>query len=197
MHIRRAERQEALLWGAGTAVLIKAQAGDTMGGEPLFIHQPPLPFGRVRRACVLVYVCGDRRSLRQKEFEDTELEREGVREKRQRACVSVCVCAFVPFSWQANVGLWSVRFGSCTCQASAHAHSFILFCTLTCTQRQTHCLCTWPHRRTSRPQVISITSLLNFTFTSNPCSSSTKKIRPQMETLHKDTTCREIDDIRK
>lgn len=46
--IRQAERQEALLWGAGTAVLIKAQAGDTMGGVPLFIHQPPLPFGRAR-----------------------------------------------------------------------------------------------------------------------------------------------------
>lgn len=46
--IQQAERQEALLWGAGTAVLIKAQAGDTMGGVPLFIHQPPLPFGRVR-----------------------------------------------------------------------------------------------------------------------------------------------------
>lgn len=47
-NIRQAERQEALLWGAGTAVLIKAQAGDTMGGVPLFIHQPPLPFGRAR-----------------------------------------------------------------------------------------------------------------------------------------------------
>lgn len=57
--IQQAERQEALLWGAGTAVLIKAQAGDTMGGVPLFIHQPPLPFGRVGRACVLV--CADRR----------------------------------------------------------------------------------------------------------------------------------------
>ena len=46
--IQQAERQEALLWGAGTAVLIKAQAGDTMGGVPLFIHHPPLPFGRAR-----------------------------------------------------------------------------------------------------------------------------------------------------
>lgn len=46
--IQQAERQEVLLRGAGTVVLIKAQAGDTVGGAPLFIHQPPIPVGRVR-----------------------------------------------------------------------------------------------------------------------------------------------------
>lgn len=46
--VRQADRQEVLLRGAGTVVLIKAQAGDTMGGVPLFIHQPPISFGRVR-----------------------------------------------------------------------------------------------------------------------------------------------------
>lgn len=46
--VQQAERQEELLRGAGTVVLIKAQAGDTVGGAPLFIHQPPIPFGRVR-----------------------------------------------------------------------------------------------------------------------------------------------------
>ena len=50
------QRQEVLLWGAGTVMLIKARLGDTMGGVPLFIHQPPLPPWQAE-GCVSVCVC--------------------------------------------------------------------------------------------------------------------------------------------
>lgn len=68
---------------------------------------------------MLLYVCVE------SEFETERVRRYRVGEIgfEREETRPVCVCAFVPFSWQANVGLSSVRVGSCTFQASAHAHS--------------------------------------------------------------------------
>lgn len=79
-NIQQTERQEVLLRGAGTVVLIKAWAGDTMGGVPLFIHQPPISFGRVRWG-----ECVCRQFETEKETEDTHCWRDTA------GCVCVCV----------------------------------------------------------------------------------------------------------
>lgn len=86
----------------------------------------------------------------------------------------MCVCVFVPSSWQANMGFSSVRFGSCTFQAHAHTDRKKKHTVNMATQKHIMFSC-----------MILITSHLNFTLNADPVYNQRKNVSASANALTK------------
>lgn len=79
------------------------------------------------RECVCRNRLWDGKSLKIRRWKDRVCERKDTRLVSR--CVCVCVCE--PSTWQVNMGLSSVRFGSGILQVNTHSQSYMEYCTHT------------------------------------------------------------------